>query len=129
MKRKGMKAALTDSLKAEDEAVKSRFEKAESLLAGRNQGQADLTEAEPTLPKRKKAQPRKKVIRDSFTLPEDDYGKIAALKERSLGLAKNVTKSEIIRAGLSALEALSDEELLSVIDSLEKVKTGRPSQT
>ncbi|NKB17271.1 MAG: hypothetical protein HC770_02770 [Pseudanabaena sp. CRU_2_10] len=71
--------------------------------------------------------PRTKVVRDSFTLPESDYEKITVLKERCLGLAKNVTKSEIVRAGLYALEALSEGQLLSVVEKLEKVKTGRPS--
>jgi hypothetical protein len=134
-----MKAALSDSLQAENDAVKHRFEKAESLFQDQDSGTTE-TAAKPTpspslrspdpSPKNQSVKPmsRKKVIRDSFTLPEDDYGKIADLKERCLGLAKNVTKSEIMRAGLYALEALSDDELLSRVERLEKVKTGRPSQ-
>jgi hypothetical protein len=126
MKRQGMKTALANSLQAEDEAVKSRFEKAESLLGDRTQDTSESIEPEPSPPQSKKAESRKKVIRDSFTSPEEDYAKIAALQERSLEYAKNVTKSEIIRAGLYALEEMCDEDLLYVLDQIEKVKTGRP---
>jgi len=34
----------------------------------------------------------------------------------------------VIRAGLHILESLSDEELVMVINRLEKVKTGRPAE-
>lgn len=131
MKRKGMKAALAESLKAEDESVRNRFEKAESLLGSQptqnNDRVLPVNEESRSKVGRKKAIPRTKVVRDSFTLPESDYEKITVLKERCLGLAKNVTKSEIVRAGLYALEALSEGQLLSVVEKLEKVKTGRPS--
>jgi hypothetical protein len=132
MARKSMKAALSNSLKAEDEAVKSRFEKAESYLERASDHPTGAKDEQPESPfphpQRQEPESRTKVIRDSFTLPEDDYTKIAALQERCLGLAKNVTKSEVMRAGLHALEALSDEDLLSMMDGLVKVKAGRPSR-
>ncbi|PLZ85923.1 hypothetical protein CEN44_21145 [Fischerella muscicola CCMEE 5323] len=123
-----MKSALTSSLKAEDEAVRNRFEKAESLLEERTQ----QTSSQPTdeLPQAKDAlQPvrNQKVIRDSFTLPSTDYELIAAIRQRCLKSAVNATKSEVIRAGLHILQSLSDEELVQAIESLEKVKTGRPA--
>jgi hypothetical protein len=37
----------------------------------------------------------------------------------------SVTKSEIIRAGLLALQSMSEQELISVINSLTKIKSGR----
>jgi hypothetical protein len=131
MKRKGMKDALAESLKAEDESVRNRFEKAESLLGSQPKQSKDpvapVREDLPPKTGQKKPVPRINVVRDSFTLPEGDYEKITELKGRCLGLAKNVNKSEIVRAGLYALEALSDASLLSVVEKLEKVKTGRPS--
>ncbi|WP_146007636.1 hypothetical protein [Fischerella muscicola] len=128
MTKKSMKSALTSSLKAEDEAVRNRFEKAESLLEERTQ----QTSSQPTdeLPQAKDAlQPvrNQKVIRDSFTLPSTDYELIAAIRQRCLKSAVNATKSEVIRAGLHILQSLSDEELVQAIESLEKVKTGRPA--
>jgi len=130
MTKKSMKSALTSSLKAENEAVRSRFEKAESLLESKTQ---QATSCLPTDSAQQQSlgalQPahKEKVIRDSFTLPSKDYELIAAIRQRYLGLAVNATKSEVIRAGLHILQSLSDEELVQAIDSLEKVKTGRPS--
>ena len=120
-----MKSALASSLKAEDEAVRSRFEKAESLLESKSRQVADQPMDEQQ--QGKDAPPLKeKVIRDSFTLPSRDYELIATIRQRCLKLAVNATKSEVIRAGLHILESLSDEELVQVIERLEKVKTGRP---
>ena len=130
MTKKSMKSALSSSLRAEDEAVRNRFEKAESLLQDKsNQVAAPATDkqqlpkdAPPPTPK------QKKVIRDSFTLPGGDYELIATIRQRCLKLAVNATKSEVIRAGLHILESLSDEELIQVMERLEKVKTGRPAE-
>lgn len=72
--------------------------------------------------------PLEKVIRDSFTTPHRDYAKITQLRARCLKDGLSVTKSEILRAGLHALERLSMEDLREVIASLEKVKTGRPGR-
>ena len=67
-----------------------------------------------------------KVIRDSFTMPEGDYAKIAQLKKTCLAGGVSVKKSELLRAGLQALAALAPANLLATIGSLENVKTGRP---
>jgi hypothetical protein len=130
MTKKSMKSALSSSLRAEDEAVRNRFEKAESLLQDKsNQVAAPATDkqqlpedAPPPTPK------QKKVIRDSFTLPGGDYELIATIRQRCLKLAVNATKSEVIRAGLHILDSLSDQELIEVMERLEKVKTGRPAE-
>jgi hypothetical protein len=76
----------------------------------------------------KKAAKKPKLVRDSFTFPASDYALIAALKQRAIGAGVDVKKSELIRAGLAALVALSDEQLLAVVNSLEKIKTGRPAK-
>ncbi|MCC5638759.1 hypothetical protein LC593_23590 [Nostoc sp. CHAB 5844] len=126
MTKKSMKLALTNSLKAEDEAVRSRFEKAERLLEEKTEpNSSQLTTSQP----QDIVEPAQlqKVIRDSFTLPSGDYELITTIRQRCLMSAVNVTKSEVIRAGLHILQSLSDEELVQAINSLEKVKTGRPS--
>lgn len=127
-----MKSALSASLKAEDEAVKSRFEKAESLLGERSQPN-DLPSNSPPLstpivPDVKELPKKERVIRDSFTLPSGDYDLIAAIRQRCLSSAVNVTKSEVIRAGLHALMEMPEEDLLKLISSIEKVKIGRPTE-
>ncbi|MCW3478458.1 hypothetical protein OL229_02615 [Neisseriaceae bacterium JH1-16] len=74
-----------------------------------------------------KKKKKSKVVRDSFTMPESDYAKIAELKKRSLEAGISIKKSELLRAGLLALEALSPAELTALLSGLENVKTGRPS--
>ena len=69
-----------------------------------------------------------KVIRDSFTLPENDHQLIALLQERSLGLRLHSTKGEILRAGLHALAKMDDESFLTYINGVEKLKPGRPKK-
>ncbi len=122
-----MKSALTASLKAEDEAVKNRFEKAESLLGDSAELTSQPKVASATDERKEKKQVKpEKVIRDSFTLPSEDYELIAAIRQRCLNSALNVNKSEVIRAGLHFLNKVSDEELMQVFEGLEKIKTGRP---
>ena len=129
MTRKKIKSALSASLKAEDQAVKDRFERAETILKENqslsNQANSDTSTSSD---EEAKSTPKKRVIRDSFTLPESDYELIKTLKSRYLSLAINVNKSEVIRAGLHALNQMSDPELVSVIESLIRVKTGRPGK-
>ena len=67
-----------------------------------------------------------KVVRDSFTMPVQEYEMIAALKKRCLGLGMAVKKSEFLRAGLAMVAELPDERLTQVVAVLDSVKTGRP---
>lgn len=69
-----------------------------------------------------------KLIRDSFTFPETDYALIGALKQRAIKAGKEIKKSEILRAGLIALNQLPDEKLLEVLNGIETLKPGRPSK-
>ena len=67
-----------------------------------------------------------KLVRDSFTMPKDEYQVIDTLKERALSLGKHVRKSELLRAGIRALDALNDRALLKALDAVPTLKTGRP---
>ena len=67
-----------------------------------------------------------KVIRDSFTMPAADYELIGVLKQRCIGLGIAMKKSELLRAGLTALQSLPDEGLAQIVTGVESVKTGRP---
>jgi hypothetical protein len=67
-----------------------------------------------------------RVIRDSFTMPLGDYARLTNLKGRCIGLGVAIKKSELLRAGLVALERLPDPGLLQVVNSVESIKTGRP---
>lgn len=76
--------------------------------------------------KEKKAESKVKVVRDSFTMPQADYELVASLKQRALTAGLHVKKSELLRAGLQALDKLSVAQLKRAMAGLEKIKTGRP---
>ena len=67
-----------------------------------------------------------KLVRDSFTMPKDEYQVLDALKRRALGLEKHVRKSELLRAGIQALAAMNDRALLKALGGVPTLKTGRP---
>lgn len=69
-----------------------------------------------------------KLVRDSFTMPENDYAQFAALKKRCLGAGIAVRKSEILRAALAVLAGQDDATVAAAIRRLEIIKTGRPSK-
>ncbi len=75
-----------------------------------------------------KAAKKPKVVRDSFTMPQSEYQKIALIKETGLKVGLQVKKSEVLRAGVIALCAMSEEQLKAILGGLEKIKTGRPNK-
>ena len=133
MAKKDYSGSLNKTIQKETEKVKGnkqvdddRFDKAEEYLKPRSTSE----QPEPEQPKQEKQQKQqKRVIRDSFTLPTDDYELITTIRERCLDSRLTINKSEVIRAGLHALNQMSNEELVAVVESLTKIKTGRPGKT
>ena len=78
----------------------------------------------------KPSKPKKpKMVRDSFTIPKSEFTVLQELKERSNKLARPAKKTELLRAGIKALAALSDAEFLKAIEAVPSLKTGRPSKS
>ena len=71
-------------------------------------------------------QPRVKLVRDSFTMPRDEFELIAKLKARAVDFKRPAKKSELLRAGLQVLAALPDKQLLDALEALRPLKAGRP---
>ena len=74
------------------------------------------------------AEPPKKdkLIRDSFTLPREDFELIALLKDRALDFKRPTKKSELLRAGLQTLAGLDQTRLRASLEALRPLKAGRP---
>jgi hypothetical protein len=79
-------------------------------------------------PKQIAKKPKKKVVRDSFTMPQSEYSKIAEIKAICLKAKMHVKKSEVLRAGLKLLAEQNATQLKHALGSLEKIKTGRPQK-
>jgi hypothetical protein len=78
--------------------------------------------------KEKKSGDKVRVVRDSFTMPQNDYALIASLKEKALSDGVHLKKSELLRAGLHSLSKLTATQLKKAVAGLEKIKTGRPKK-
>jgi hypothetical protein len=75
---------------------------------------------------KEKKEKKLKVVRDSFTMPQEDYALISELKQRTLKAGLQVKKSELLRAGLQLLAKQTAVQLKKTVVNLEKIKTGRP---
>jgi polygalacturonase len=78
--------------------------------------------------KKPKKSPKIKVVRDSFTMPQNEYKEIARIKDAFRKTGLPVKKSEVLRAGLKVLGKLNMAQMKLILAGLEKVKTGRPSK-
>jgi len=67
-----------------------------------------------------------KLVRDSFTMPKSEYAIIDVLKLRSNKIAQPAKKSELLRAGIKALAAMTDLQFKAVLADIPALKTGRP---
>lgn len=89
---------------------------------------APVASAPKAVPDGKAPKVKHKLVRDSFAMPADDFNLIQQLKQRALGFRRVAKKSELLRAGLHALVALSDAQLHAALDKLEPLKPGRPKK-
>ncbi len=70
-----------------------------------------------------------KLVRDSFTIPKDEYVVIDSLKTRAGKLGQAVKKSDLLRAGVKALAAMSDIQFKAALNNVPTIKTGRPKNS
>jgi hypothetical protein len=88
---------------------------------------ATASTAKPKTEKLLKAK-KPKLVRDSFTIPKLEYLILEELKHRSGKLGNSIKKSELIRAGIKALAAMSDSNFMAALKVVPAIKTGRPAK-
>jgi hypothetical protein len=69
-----------------------------------------------------------KLVRDSFTMPENEYQVLGDVKKAFLKIGISVKKSELLRAGVALIKAMEIGNLKTVIDGLPPIKAGRPKK-
>jgi hypothetical protein len=69
-----------------------------------------------------------KLVRDSFTIPKPEYQVLDDLKLRAADLKHPIKKGELLRAGIKALAAMTNPQLLIALQAVPALKTGRPSK-
>ena len=111
------------------DSKKSSIAIAKSSKATETKEAVETVETDANPPLKKSKTVKTKVIRDSFSFPEQDYLKISELKKTCLAAGIHVKKGEILRAGLHLLTKLNLAELKKAVDQVEKVQTGRPTSS
>lgn len=69
-----------------------------------------------------------KLVRDSFTMPEDEYAILGATKKACLKAGIEVKKSQLLRIGLLLLSQTETPALKKLIAELPVLKAGRPKK-
>ncbi|MDE3207323.1 MAG: hypothetical protein KGL58_00580, partial [Pseudomonadota bacterium] len=65
---------------------------------------------------------KNKLMYANFSIPDEDRHKISLLKETLLSLGIKAKKNEILRAGLYALETLTQQNLKKIFGKMEQTK-------
>ncbi len=107
--RPGIKAAARVAAKSLAAPAAKRAARKSAALAAR-----DLTPVRPLL------------VRDSFTMPEQEYAILADVKQACLRAGIDVKKSELLRIGVALLGQVDIPTLKAVLAALPQLKTGRP---
>jgi hypothetical protein len=120
------KKAAASKAKAPAKKMTAKKSAILTKLISKTRGKSGVKAAPQHAAKKPKKDQKKKVVRDSFTMPQNEYSKIAEIKAICLKSKMHVKKSEVLRAGLKLLAGLNAAQLKQKLGSLEKIKTGRP---
>ena len=67
-----------------------------------------------------------KLVRDSFTIPADEYQILTTVKKQLIAEGFEVKKTEVLRIALALLSKTKDSTVKRHLNSLQKLKVGRP---
>jgi len=130
---KGLEAAKVHSEQQQTNFVSPAARPSKSELAARVEtGITGQRASSVQPPKAKpKAKPIKRVqsIREIFSYSSDDAARLLRLIQRAARLGTLSNKSEVVRAGLLALDKMTDDQLATVLKTVPRMKPGRPKQT
>ena len=72
--------------------------------------------------------PKIKVVRDSFSMPQDEYEELAKIKASFRKDGMPVKKSEVLRAALKALGSLNMMQKKRLLAGVQKIKANRSNK-
>jgi plasmid stability protein len=138
MSKKDFSGALRKTVTNQKDVIDDRFAKADSVLLTMkseippapktSDDSSSVSSSEKVIDVDPPLAPSKgdaMVIRDTFSMPPDDHKLIEQLRVRAAREGRNTNKSEVIRAGLHALDSLQSAQLVELLEGLERVKPGR----
>jgi hypothetical protein len=68
-------------------------------------------------------------VRDSFTMPEQEYAVLGQVKKACLKAGFEIKKSELLRIGVALIRQIDLATLKNVLAGLPQLKTGRPKKS
>jgi hypothetical protein len=119
------KPAAKSAKPATKPTVKAAAKAAAKSLAAPVAKRAPRKAAAPAAP-READTARPVLVRDSFTMPEQEYAVLAEVKGACLRAGIDVKKSELLRIGVALLGQVDIATLKAVLAALPQLKTGRP---
>ena len=69
-----------------------------------------------------------KLVRDSFTMPEDEYRVLGEVKKACIKAGFEVKKSELLRVGVAMIQKMDLPSLKGMLATLPPLKAGRPKR-
>jgi hypothetical protein len=130
--KKAVAVKKTATKAAPKKAAPAKTVRAKATSPAKVAQQAARALAAPAKGARAKAAPaapaaaRPHLVRDSFTMPEQEYAVLGTVKQACLKAGFEVKKSELLRIGVALLGQLDMASLRAVLDGLPQLKTGRP---
>jgi hypothetical protein len=123
-----VKAAASPSKRAPAKSSASNRSNAKAAPEGKQAKSKPLT-AKPPKAEKPSSKPgvaaakgSQDKIKDRFSMPAADHALIAALKNRAKAAGHPVKKSELLRAGLHALNLLDETQLLQAVARLHPTR-------
>ena len=123
---KAVKPAAKTPAKSTKPAVKAAAKAAAKSLAAPAPKRAPRKIAAAPATRDLPAAARPVLVRDSFTMPEQEYAVLAEVKQACLRAGIDVKKSELLRIGVALLGQVDIATLKAVLAALPQLKTGRP---
>lgn len=71
---------------------------------------------------------KKKLVRESFTMPEQEYIALVETKKSVIKAGVKVKKSELLRIAIAQLNKMEIAQIQEALGTLTPVKAGRPSK-
>lgn len=123
-----IKVALTPVAKVVTKAVAKQPAKARTKVVVKAEVQKPVKPSVKVLVEKVSKQKKPKLVRDSFTIPKPEYMVLDDLKQRSAKIGNSAKKSELLRAGIKALAAMTDAAFKAALNAVPTIKTGRPTK-
>jgi hypothetical protein len=119
------KAAPAPAIKENAAAVKADAKKIKAEAKAKVKAKNEAAAATAV----KAEKPRKpKLVRDSFTMPADEYAVLGEVKKACLKAGVAVKKSELLRVGVALIRKLDAAALKGALEALPVLKAGRPKK-